>query len=98
MGKTKKKDTKKTEKPKSQIGNRLQTINSGRRLIGHLNGKPLYSVNGKRPMVVTDEAKSRHQVGKIGGGKIVGVLPAQSQQRKPAIQDLGTRRTNPTLK
>ena len=74
MGKTKKKDTKKTEKPKSQIGNKLRMLNSGRQLVGHVNGKPLYSVNGKRPMVVTDEARSRHQVGKIGAGKIVGVV------------------------
>ena len=98
MGKTKKKDNKKPANSKNPISNYKPPTKIERRLIGHLNGKPLYSINGKRPMVVTDEARSRQQVGKIGGGKILGVLPAQSQQRKPAIQDLGTRRTNPTLK
>ena len=48
---------------------------------------------GRRPMVVRDKNQpqklgvinrgtNKGQVMKIGGGKIVGVLPAQSQQRK----------------
>ena len=83
MGKTKKKGNKNQEKLQNATSNYKTLMpKRGKELIGHLNGKPLYSINGKRPMVVTDEARSRHQVGKIGGGKIVGVLPAQSQLRK----------------
>ena len=98
MVKTKKKDNKKPEKSKNPISNYKPPTKIERRLIGHLNGKPLYSVNGMRPMVVTDEARRKPQIGKIGRNTIARILPAQSQQRKPAIQDLGTRRTNPTLK
>ena len=67
MGKTKKKG--KQEKPKNPMMNINPLPKRGKELIGHLNGKPVYSVNGCAPAVVLDKRKNP------SGGKIVGFSP-----------------------
>ena len=75
MGKTKKKGNKNQEKPKNPMINiKPRLPKRGKELIGHLNGKPVYSINGVAPAVVLDEARSKPQLGKLGGGKISSVV------------------------
>ena len=52
------KDKKKQGKPKNPFSNFKPQLPKGKKLIGHLDGKPLYSVNGCAPAVVTDEMKN----------------------------------------
>ena len=83
MGKTKKKGNKNQEKPKNPMINiKPRLPKRGKELIGHLNGKPVYSVNGVAPVVVLDEGKRKPQLGKLGAGKISAVVSKNGSNGK----------------
>ena len=69
------KDKKKKDKPKNLMSNfKPQLPKKERRLVGHLNGKPVYSFNGCAPAVVLDEQRNP-KLRSLNGGIIRKIKP-----------------------